>query len=175
MGSRPGANVLQFPAMGHKWALLTIPAGSALAQTPDPAWGEQVLRGVLNDRGEYSRGCWMGIVGTRLNTMWVPPGEVVAVKSDALKALGEHSSPAAQQAEMNAFRVWHDCWKDRPAEMVSEGQFEQAFLQASMRAQNWLANGEALEKVRELCVTAGCRDHAAQYIRVWGGGSGFDR
>ena len=27
--------------------------------------------------------------------------------------------------------------------------------------------GETLEKVREFCITSGCREQAAQYLRVW--------
>jgi hypothetical protein len=144
----------------------------------DPAWGERVLRAVLNDRRSSYGGCWMGILGRTAKYEAGPAWErvaietladpVVAVKSDAVKALGEHGSAAAQRAVMDAFRGWHDWWKDRPAEMVSEGQFEQAFLQASMHAQNWIANGQELEKVRGFCITSGCRDQAGQYIRVWG-------
>ena len=144
----------------------------------DPAWGERVLRELLNDRAAYPRGgCWMGIVGKTAPYQAGPAWEkvaiealadqVVAVKSDAVKALGEHGSAAAQPAVMNAFRGWHDWWKDRPAEMVSEAQFEQAFVQASTRAQNWIANGEELARIRDLCITSGCRDQAGQYIRVW--------
>jgi hypothetical protein len=144
----------------------------------DPAWGEQVLRGALNDRSAYPRGgCWMGIVGRTAKYQAGPAWEkvaiealadsVVAVKSDAVKALGEHGSAAAQQAVMDAFQAWHDWWKDKPAEMVSEGPFEQAFFQASVRGQNWIAGGEELEKIRDLCITSGCRGQAEQYITVW--------
>jgi len=146
----------------------------------DPAWGERVLRDALNDRIAYPRGgCWMGIVGKTAKYQAGPAWEkvaiealadpVVAVKSDAVKALGEHGSAAAQQAVTNAFRAWHDWWKDRPAEMVSERQFEQAFLQASALAQNWIATGEEMENVREFCITSGCRSNAEQYIRMWEG------
>jgi hypothetical protein len=144
----------------------------------DPAWGERVLRDALNDRSAYPRGgCWMGIIGKTAKYQAGPAWEkvaiealadpVVAVKSDAVKALGEHGSPAAQQAVMDAFRAWHDWWKDRPAEMVSEGPFEQAFLQASMRGRNWIATGEELEKVRDLCIQSGCRSQVEQYIHAW--------
>jgi hypothetical protein len=143
----------------------------------DPAWGERVLRNVLNDRGEYSRGCWMGIVGRTAKYQAGPAWEkaaiealadpVVAVKSDAVKALGEHGSAAAQPAVMNAFRAWHDWWKDKPAEMVSEVTFELAFLRASVRAQNWIADGEELEKIRDLCITSNCRGQVEQYIPAW--------
>jgi len=120
----------------------------------------------------------MGIVGKTAKYQAGPAWEKVAiealadpaveVKSDAVKALGEHGSAAAQQAVMYAFRAWHDWWKDRPAEMVSEGPFEQAFLQASMRGRNWIATGEDLEKVRNLCIQSGCRSEVEQYIRAWG-------
>jgi hypothetical protein len=144
----------------------------------DPAWGERVLRDLLNDRRLSYGGCWMGILGRTARYQAGPVWEkvaiealadtVVAVKSDAVQALGEHGSAAAQQAVMGAFRAWHDWWKDRPSEMVAEGPFEQAFFQASVRGQNWIANGEVLEKVRSFCITSGCREQAGQYIRVWG-------
>jgi hypothetical protein len=145
----------------------------------DPAWGERVLRGVLNDREVYPRGgCWMGIVGRTAKYNAGAAWEKVAiealgnpvaeVKMDAVKALGAHGSAAAQPAVMDAFRAWHDLWKDRPAEMASEGPFEQTFLQASVRAHNWVATGGDLEKVRDICITSGCRSEAETYIRQWG-------
>jgi hypothetical protein len=119
----------------------------------------------------------MGIIGKTAKYQAGPAWEkvaiealadpVVAVKSDAVKALGEHGSPATQQAVMDAFRAWHDWWKDRPAEMVSEGPFEQAFLQASIRGRNWVATGEELEKVRDLCIQPGCRIQVEQYMHAW--------
>ena len=143
----------------------------------DPAWGERVLREALNDRGEYSRGCWAGIVGRTARYQAGPAWEkvaiealtdpVVAVKSDAVKALGDYGSEAARPAVMNAFRFFHDWWKDKPADKFSEGPFELAFLQATVRAQNWVADGEELEKIRDLCITANCRSQAAQYLPVW--------
>jgi HEAT repeat protein len=144
----------------------------------DPPWGEQVLRGLLNDRSAYPRGgCWMGIVGRTAKFQTGPAWEkvaiealadgVVAVKSDAVKALGEYGSAAAQQAVMDAFSAWHDWWKDKPGEMVSERQFEQAFFEAAVRGQNWIADGDELEKIRDLCITSGCRGQAEQYIAVW--------
>jgi HEAT repeat protein len=146
----------------------------------DPAWGERVLRSVLNDRSANPRGgCWAGIVGETAQYQAGPAWEkvaiealtdpVVPVKSDAVKALGQYGSPAAQQAVMEAFRYWHGWWKDKPAEMVGERPFEQAFLQAAARAQNWIATGEDMEKVRELCITIGCRSNAEDYIRMWEG------
>jgi hypothetical protein len=145
----------------------------------DPTWGERVLRGVLNDRETYPRGgCWREIVGKTAKYNAGPAWEKVAiealanpvaeVKMDAVRALGAHGSAAAQPAVMDAFRAWHDSWKDRPAEMVSEGPFEQTFLQASVRAHNWVATGGDLEKVRDLCITSGCRSEAETYIRQWG-------
>ena len=158
---------------------LCAPALIAYFLRVDPAWGERELRDRLNDRGEYSRGCWGNIVGNTAKYQAGPAWEkvaiealadpVVAVKSDAVRALGEHGSVAAQQAVTNAFRAWHDWWKDRPAEMVTEGQFEQAFFQTSAVAQNWIANGEEMEKVRESCITSGCRSNAEQYIHMWEG------
>jgi hypothetical protein len=144
----------------------------------DPAWGERVLRGVLNDREAPHGGCWMGIVGRTAKYNSGPAWEKVAiealadptsvqVKTDAVRALGEHGSAAAQQAVMDAFRAWHDWWKDRPAEMVSERSYEQALFQASVHGQNWIANEEEMQKVRDSCITSSCQGQAEQYVRVW--------
>jgi hypothetical protein len=157
---------------------LCMPALVGYYLRVDPAWGERVLRGVLNDRTASYGGCWAGIIGRTAKYQAGPAWEKVAiealvdpasvaVKQDAVKALGEHGSAAAQQAVMDAFRAWHDWWKDRPSEMVSEQAYEQAFFQASVHGQNWIANGEVLEKVRAYCITSWCRGEAEQYSRVW--------
>ncbi len=144
----------------------------------DPAWGERALRGVLNDREAFPRSeCWTGIVGKTAKYNAGPAWEKVAIEAladtvagvfaDPVEALGEYGSAAAQQAVMDAFLAWHDRWKDRPAELVSEGPFEQIFFQALVRGRNWIANGEELEKIRGLCITAGCQSEAEEYIGAW--------
>ena len=147
----------------------------------DAAWGERVLRDALNDRAAYPRGgCWAGILGRTARYNAGPAWEKVAnealadplvvVKSDAVKALGEQGSARARAPVMDAFRAWHEWWKDRPTELNEENRrFEQVFLQASARAQNWIATGEEMEKVREFCITSGCRSNAEQDIRMWEG------
>ena len=92
---------------------------------------------------------------------------VVEVRADAVRALGQHGSAAAQQPVMETFHAWHEWWKDRPAEMVSERQYEQWFLYTTAHANNWIADGEALEKIRDYCITSNCRSEAEQDLRHW--------
>lgn len=144
----------------------------------DPAWGEQVLRQTLGERSFPNGRCWLNVIGNTATYYVSPEWERVAiealadpttveVRSDAVKALGDHGSAAAQQAVMNAFRVWHDWWKDRPAEMVSERPYEQRFLNATAHGKNWIANGETLEKIRDYCISPGCRGETDGYLRLW--------
>jgi hypothetical protein len=146
----------------------------------DPAWGERVLRQTLGERSN-PYGPWLHVIGQTAEYYVSPEWEKVAiealadpasveVKSDAVKALGDHGSAAAQQAVMEAFHAWHEWWKDRPAEMVSERPYEQRFLNATAHAKNWIANGETLEKIRDSCITSNCRSEADGYLRQWSEG-----
>ncbi len=146
----------------------------------DPAWGERVLRQTLGERSNPN-GPWLRVIGQTAEYYVSPEWEKVAiealadptaveVRADAVRALGEHGSAAAQQAVMEAFHAWHEWWKDRPAEMVSERLYEQWFLFATAHAKNWIANGETLEKIRDYCITSNCRTEAEQDRHQWAEG-----
>ncbi len=143
----------------------------------DPAWGERVLRQTLGDRSNPN-GPWRRVIGQTSEYYVNPEWEKVAiealadpasveVKSDAVRALGEHGSAAAQRPVMEAFHGWHEWWKDRPGEMVSETSYEQRFLNATAHGKNWIANGETLERIRDYCITSHCRSEAEGYLRQW--------
>jgi hypothetical protein len=142
----------------------------------DPAFGERVLRASLAERSYSGGRCWMGILG-RTATYYVSPewektavmalrDSTVIVKADAVKALAQYGSSAA--AVWEAFRYWHEWWKNRPSEMNEENRrFEQVFLESTTHARNWAATRSDLEKVRDLCITPDCIGRAEEYLREW--------
>jgi hypothetical protein len=144
----------------------------------DPAWGQRVLRQVLSEREDAPGGCWLQILGKTAQYYAGPEWEkvatealadpVVVLKWDAVRALGEHGSAAAQPVVMETFRAWHDWWKDRPAEMNKENrQFEQGLYRASAEAKNWVAGADQLEKIRDFCITAYCKGQVDQHLGEW--------
>ncbi len=142
----------------------------------DPAWGEQVLRESLAERGYPMGRCWMSILG-QTASYYVSPGwekiaiaalqdSTVIVKADAVKALGQYGSESSSPAVWESFRYWHEWWKDRPAELNDENRrFEQVFLEATAHARNRISVGGELEKIRELCITQECRAQTEEYRR----------
>ena len=151
----------------------STPALIAYYLRVDPAWGERVLRQALSAPNAE----WLNPIGKTADYYVSPEWEkvaieglgnsVVAVKSDAVKALGDHGSAASAKAVMEAFHAWHEWWKDRPAEMVSETMYEQRFLNATAHAKNWVADTGTLEKIRDYCITSQCRNEAGEYLRQW--------
>lgn len=142
----------------------------------DPALGEHVLRESLAERGYPMGRCWMSIVGKTASYYVSPEWEkvaimalqdpVVAVKADAVKALGEYGSAASGPAVWESFRYWHNWWKARPAELNEENRrFEQVYLEAIAHARNWKAAGGEIENVRDLCITQECRARAEERLR----------
>jgi hypothetical protein len=140
----------------------------------EPAWGEQVLRESLAERGYPMGRCWVAILGQTASYYVSPEWErvaiqalgdaTVAVKSDAVKALGQHGSQASASAVWESFRYWHEWWKDRPAELNEENRrFEQVFLEATAHPANRIVTGQELGRIRDLCITEGCRVQAEQY------------
>lgn len=140
----------------------------------DPAWGEQVLRESLTDRAYPMGRCWISIIGDTAQYHVSPEWEKVAVgalqdgsvyvKSGAVKALGLYGSAASSRAVWDAFRYWHEWWKERPAELNEENrQLERAFGDALAHAHNWTVSSADLETMRDLCVTPACRAQAEQY------------
>ncbi|HVW85011.1 MAG TPA: hypothetical protein VHB50_10030, partial [Bryobacteraceae bacterium] len=88
----------------------------------------------------------------------------VVVKADAVKALGRYGSPASESALWESFRYWHEWWKDRPADLNEENRrFEQVFLEAAAHPGNWTVTNEDFERIRDLCVSQGCKAQAEQY------------
>jgi len=140
----------------------------------NPVWGERVLRELVAERSYPMGRCWMSILGQTASYYVSPEWEriailaledaAVAVKADAIKALGEYGSVASAPAVWESFHYWHDWWKDRPAELNDENRhLEQVFLEATAHPGKWVATGSDLERIRGLCITEGCRAQAEQY------------
>jgi hypothetical protein len=143
----------------------------------DPAWGEQLLRQSLGERSFPFGRCWMTILGKTGAYYAGPEWEktailalqdpTVIVKSDAVKALGQHGSADSAAMVWEAFRYWHDWWKDRPTEMNEENrQFERAFVEAITHSKNWIAGAGEGNRIRDLCVTQDCRARAEEYLNT---------
>jgi len=144
----------------------------------DPAFGERVLRESLAERSFSGGRCWMGILGRTASYYVSPEWEktavmalrdpTVIVKADAVKALAQYGSAASAAAVWEAFRYWHEWWKNRPSEMNEENRrFEQVFLEATTHARNRVTTPSDLEKVRDLCITQECIGRAEEHLREW--------
>jgi hypothetical protein len=144
----------------------------------DPAWGDRVLRELLaSHQGARVDGCRMGILGRTAAYYISPEWEkaavetlqdgVVDVRADAVKSLGEHGSPASEAPVWEAFRYWHEWWKDRRGELSYERRLEQTFLEAIAHAKNWNITPADLEKARSLCISQDCASRADEYLRQW--------
>lgn len=142
-----------------------------------PAYGEQLLRQIVAERRPDATWCWAVILGETARYYVSPEWEKVAVdalqdpsvqiKIDAAQALGRYGSPAAAPPLWEAFRYWHDWWKTRPLEINQENRrLEGIYLRALSDANNWIASGEDFSRLRDLCLTAACRQQAEQQRRT---------
>jgi hypothetical protein len=146
----------------------------------DPVWGERALRDVLADQSYPLGRCWMGVLGQTANYFYSsvsPEWEKIAaaalmdspvvVKGDAVKALSQHGSVASEAAVWDAFRYWHEWWKDRPELNEESRRLEQVFLESFAHTKNWNISADDLGKVRDLCITQDCSRRAEEYRREW--------
>jgi hypothetical protein len=139
----------------------------------DPAWGEEVLRRSLAERGYTMGRCWVGIIGQTAVYDAGPVWEKVAidalrdsavpVKIDAVRALARYGSPAARPAIFDAFRYWRLWWEDRGEQNDESRRLEQAFVEATTRPKNWTPTDADLATIRALCLTASCKSQVPQH------------
>lgn len=133
----------------------------------DPAEGERLLRQTLAERSYALGRCWIGIIGQTAVYNAGPSWEKVAidalqdgavpVKIDAVESLSRYGSAAAKPAIFDAFRYWHEWWKEHGEPNDENRRLEQAFLQATTHPRAWTPAAEDTATVRDLCVTAGCK------------------
>jgi hypothetical protein len=146
----------------------------------DPAWGERILSETLAERSYPMGRCWMSIVGKTASYYVSPEWEkvaikalqdpAVAVKTDAVGALGRYGSAASSAAVWESFRYWHDWWKARPAALNEENRrLEQVYLEATAHAGTRVIEDNdpenILENLRDLCITQECGAEAEREIR----------
>jgi hypothetical protein len=147
----------------------------------DPAFGEKLLRQVMAERSFDMGNCWMRAIGETagyfVNRQWEGVAldglndATVPVKIDAVKALGEHGSPAAVAPLLEAFRYWHDWWQDMPSEINEENrQLEAAYVRTLSDAANWISTGDDIARAAAFCITGGCRGQMAQTRQYWASG-----
>ena len=139
----------------------------------DPAWGEKMLRQSLAERGYAMGRCWLGIIGQTAVYQSGPVWEKVAldalqdpavpVKIDAVKALAQYGSAAAKPAIFDAFRYWHEWWKNRGEQNDESRRLEQTFVDATSRPKSWTLEDADLATIRDLCLTDSCKSQVPQH------------
>jgi hypothetical protein len=144
----------------------------------DPEYGEKLLRGVMAERSFEMGRCWAHAIGETARYFVSPRWEsvaldglndsTVAVKIDAVKALGRYGSPAALARLWDSLQYFHDWWKDRAGAINDENrQLEWAYAQTFPQAANWILTGDDLARAATLCITDGCRGQMEQNRGFW--------
>jgi hypothetical protein len=139
----------------------------------DPAWGEKLLRQSLGERSYAMGRCWLGIIGQTAVYHSGPVWEKVAidalqdpavpVKIDAVKSLSQYGSRAAKPAIFEAFRYWHEWWKNRGEQNEESRRLEQTFVEATTHPKSWAPEDRDLATIRDLCLTDGCKSQVPQH------------
>jgi hypothetical protein len=94
----------------------------------------------------------------------------VRVKTVAAQMLGRYGSKYAAGPLWDAFRYFHEYWKDRRAELPPNGegvQLEVALRDAIARGHNWLANDADLRRMESICMSERCLSETQQDLRAW--------
>jgi hypothetical protein len=94
----------------------------------------------------------------------------VGLKTIAAQMLGLYASKSAAGPLWDAFRYFHDYWKDRRAELPPNGagvQLEVALRNAIARGHNWLADAADLHLMESVCISERCLYETQQDLRAW--------
>jgi hypothetical protein len=94
----------------------------------------------------------------------------VHVKTVAAQMLGLYGSKSAAGPLWDAFRYFHEYWKDRRAELPPNGegvQLEVALRNAIARGHHWLANDADLRMMESLCISERCLYETQQDLLAW--------
>ena len=94
----------------------------------------------------------------------------VRVKTVTAQMLGLYGSKSAAEPLWNAFRYFHEYWKDKRAELPPNGegaQLEVALRNAIARGHNWLANAADLHQMESVCISEQCMYETQQDLRAW--------
>jgi hypothetical protein len=93
----------------------------------------------------------------------------VRVKTVAAQMLGLYGSKSAAGSLWDAFRYFHEYWKDKRAELPPNGegvQLEVALRNAIARGHNWLASDADLHLMESVCISEQCMYETQQDLRA---------
>jgi hypothetical protein len=117
--------------------------------------------------------CWLGIIGQTAAYHAGPVWEQVAiealqdpavpVKIDSVKSLSQYGSRAAKPAIFDAFRYWHEWWKNRGEQNDESRGLEQTFVAAAAHPKSWAPDDRDLAIIRDLRLPEGCRSQVPQH------------
>lgn len=93
----------------------------------------------------------------------------VRIKTVAAQMLGLYGSALAQQPLWEAFRYFHEYWKDQRSALPPSGegaQLEVAFRNAIARSPNWSVSISDLHLIESLCISDQCVAETEQDLRA---------
>lgn len=92
----------------------------------------------------------------------------IEVQADAVKALANYGSPAAEAPLWARMREWHRQWAGKAAQITPEaGQLEYVLSFALATSPGWLADRPKLQALENLCVTPDARSNMAGFVKEW--------
>jgi hypothetical protein len=94
----------------------------------------------------------------------------VHVKTTAAQMLGRYGSKSAAGPLWDAFRYFHEYWKDQRAQLPPYGEgasLEVALRDAIAHGVDWLANEADLRVMESLCISDQCIREARQDLEAW--------
>lgn len=107
-------------------------------------------------------------------------GREAALVADAARVLGAHGSPRAKGPLLERFAAWREQWRGREGELeaLASGPWptdsplvlENSLANALLEGRSFALTDAELSRVRDLCVTRGCRDNVDARRRARSGG-----
>ena len=94
---------------------------------------------------------------------------IVRVKQVAARSLAEHGSASAAGPLWDAFRYFHDYWRDRGEPSWEGVQLEVDLRNAIAYGKNWLADEADLRLIESLCITGQCVQRTREDLDYWKG------
>lgn len=94
------------------------------------------------------------------------------IKGAAAVALGQYGSAWAEEPLWQAYRYFHDWWKNRredleKEEFIGNVGLEQSLRNALARGAGWLTDEEKLKRIDALCLGWECRQRSLQDLNAW--------
>jgi len=94
----------------------------------------------------------------------------VAIKTGAAEVLGRIGTATAEKPLWEAMAYFHEWWKGRQKELEQGSDYgnqklERTYSSALAQANGWFLDTQGLSKLRDLCITDGCRGEVSECIR----------